>query len=137
MTLAGTKILRNNLTNEERDYLGKVKDLFGNDWDCECYRGWSGSENYENDLSLFYKYGYGTNERVLIVRVCLDDNCENMAVLLDPFVKKYNASIEYMNPYEGYFWGIHTLFCCTKDVREWIQGTKPIFDRLRNREQSN
>ena len=137
-TLAGSKILRNaSLTDEEREYLRKVKDLFGNEWDCEPYRGWSGSENYENDLSLFYKYGYGSNERVLTVRVCLSDDCEDMTVTLDPFVNKYNASIEYMNPYEGYFCGIHTLFTCTKDVREWIRGTKPIFDRLRGRDKDN
>jgi len=132
-SLGNTKILRNTLTQEEHDYLDKVKEILGNDWRAEAYRGWSGSENYENDLTLFYKSPISDDDKYLIARVYLDDDCEKIAVILDQFVKKYHADIEYMNKYDGYFLGLYRLFACTKDVREWLKGTKPIFDRLKTR----
>lgn len=132
----------NSTTDIERYLQYNIYDLFGSSWDGklvlyesqvvqnEEIKKAMGQNKLPNCLYLEYSYSDETPKSLFVF---LDDECETFLTFSGNlgYDQPCIAKVDYMSGWEGFFFGIYTLFECDSDTRDFLHGLKECFDYMK------
>ena len=128
----------------ERYLQYNMYDLFGQSWDAKlvitdekevpiAVMTKLQQSKVVNCLKLEYSSTFPGAENVTM-SVFLNDFCDAFFLELDGLDTNNPcaAKVEYMSGWEGFFFGVYTLFECSEEMRDFLMGLKDCFDFMRD-----